>query len=128
MIYSLIPYDSWKNDTVYLSKTVFFHPFIYLHTYSLTQQLVFLSCICTSASQANTCIQGIITFFGISLPGKRMCAGEGMARMELFLVLTTILQNFKLKSLVHPKDIETSAVLNGFASVPPFYELCFIPL
>ncbi|XP_052028314.1 cytochrome P450 2C6-like isoform X1 [Apodemus sylvaticus] len=60
--------------------------------------------------------------------GKRVCAGEGMARMELFLVLTTILQNFKLKSLVHPKDIETSAVLNGFASVPPFYELCFIPL
>ncbi|XP_052028307.1 cytochrome P450 2C6-like isoform X3 [Apodemus sylvaticus] len=60
--------------------------------------------------------------------GKRMCAGEGMARMELFLVLTTILQNFKLKSLVHPKDIDTSAVLNGFASVPPFYELCFIPL
>ncbi|XP_052028310.1 cytochrome P450 2C6 isoform X2 [Apodemus sylvaticus] len=60
--------------------------------------------------------------------GKRVCAGEGMARMELFLVLTTILQNFKLKSLVHPKDIDTSAVLNGFASVPPFYELCFIPL
>ena len=113
---------------VYLSKKFSLHPYVYLTKYFLTQQLMFLSCICTSASRANTCIQGIIIFFGISLPGKRMCVGEGMARMELFLVLTTILQNFKLKSLVHPKDIDTSAVFNGFASVPPFYELCFIPL
>nr|XP_034357295.1 cytochrome P450 2C6 isoform X4 [Arvicanthis niloticus] len=60
--------------------------------------------------------------------GKRMCVGEGLARMELFLFLTTILQNFKLKSLVHPKDIDTTPVFNGFASVPPFFELCFIPL
>ncbi|XP_027263210.1 cytochrome P450 2C26 isoform X1 [Cricetulus griseus] len=60
--------------------------------------------------------------------GKRMCAGEGLARMELFLFLTTILQNFKLKSLVHPKDIDTTPVLNGFGSLPPPYKLCFIPV
>ncbi|XP_027263211.1 cytochrome P450 2C26 isoform X2 [Cricetulus griseus] len=60
--------------------------------------------------------------------GKRMCAGEGLARMELFLFLTTILQNFKLKSLVHPKDIDTTPVLNGFASLPPPFQLCFIPV
>ncbi|XP_052028302.1 cytochrome P450 2C26 isoform X3 [Apodemus sylvaticus] len=60
--------------------------------------------------------------------GKRICAGEGLARMELFLFLTTILQNFKLKSLVHPKDIDTTPVMNGFASLPPPYQLCFIPL
>ncbi|MEJ1276411.1 hypothetical protein NN561_007315 [Cricetulus griseus] len=60
--------------------------------------------------------------------GKRMCAGEGLARMELFLFLTTILQNFKLKSLVHPKDIDTTPVLNGFASLPPAFQLCFIPV
>lgn len=59
--------------------------------------------------------------------GKRACVGEGLARMELFLFLTTILQNFKLKSLVHPKDIDTRPVLNGFASLPPTYQFCFIP-
>ncbi|XP_027263214.1 cytochrome P450 2C26-like isoform X2 [Cricetulus griseus] len=60
--------------------------------------------------------------------GKRMCAGEGLAHMELFLFLTTILQNFKLKSLVQPKDIDTTPALNGFGSLPPPYKLCFIPV
>ncbi|XP_036024435.1 cytochrome P450 2C27-like isoform X4 [Onychomys torridus] len=60
--------------------------------------------------------------------GKRMCAGEGLACMELFLFLTTILQNFKLKSLVHTKDINITPVANGFTSLPPPYQLCFIPV
>ncbi|XP_052618669.1 cytochrome P450 2C27-like isoform X2 [Peromyscus californicus insignis] len=60
--------------------------------------------------------------------GKRICAGEGLARMELFLFLTTILQNFKLKSLLHTKDINITPVSNGFASLPPPYKLCFIPV
>uniref|UniRef100_H0WUI0 unspecific monooxygenase n=1 Tax=Otolemur garnettii TaxID=30611 RepID=H0WUI0_OTOGA len=59
--------------------------------------------------------------------GKRICAGEGLARMELFLFLTSILQNFKLKSLVDPKDIDTTPVFNGLISLPPFYQICFIP-
>ncbi|XP_004580087.2 cytochrome P450 2C5-like [Ochotona princeps] len=60
--------------------------------------------------------------------GKRICVGEGLARMELFLFLTTILQNFKLKSLVDPKDLDVTAVFNGFVSVPPSYQLCFVPV
>ncbi|XP_017352857.1 cytochrome P450 2C19 [Cebus imitator] len=60
--------------------------------------------------------------------GKRICAGEGLARMELFLFLTSILQSFNLKPLVDPKDLDTTPVVNGFASVPPFYQLCFIPI
>ncbi|XP_075830102.1 cytochrome P450 2C26-like isoform X2 [Microtus pennsylvanicus] len=60
--------------------------------------------------------------------GKRVCLGEGLARMELFLFLTTILQNFKLKSLVPPKDINDTLQVNGFAVLPPFFQLCFIPV
>ncbi|KAG3264441.1 cytochrome P450 2C18-like, transcript variant X3 [Ictidomys tridecemlineatus] len=60
--------------------------------------------------------------------GKRICAGEGLARMELFIFLTTILQNFRLKSVVDPKDLDTTPVFNGFVSVPPAYRICFIPV
>ncbi|XP_029426020.1 cytochrome P450 2C42-like [Nannospalax galili] len=60
--------------------------------------------------------------------GKRMCAGEGLARMELFLFFTTILQNFKLKPVVDVKDIDTTPIASGFGHVPPLYQLCFIPV
>ncbi|XP_036024407.1 cytochrome P450 2C27-like isoform X5 [Onychomys torridus] len=66
-------------------------------------------------------------FFPFST-GKRICLGEGLARMELFLFLTTILQNFNLKSPVDPKDLDTTAVANGFVSVPPEFQICFIPV
>ncbi|XP_069877343.1 cytochrome P450 2C55-like [Dipodomys merriami] len=59
--------------------------------------------------------------------GKRACVGEGLARMELFLFLTTILQNFKLKPLFNPKDIDTGPIASTFGRVPPLYQLCFIP-
>ncbi|XP_077636797.1 cytochrome P450 2C21-like isoform X5 [Crocuta crocuta] len=60
--------------------------------------------------------------------GKRACVGEGLARMELFLLLTNILQHFTLKSLVDPKDIDTAPVVNGLGAPPTAYELCFIPV
>ena len=60
--------------------------------------------------------------------GKRVCLGEGLARMELFLFLTTILQNFKLKSLDHPNDINDTLLVNEFIVLPPPFQLCFIPV
>ncbi|XP_048220431.1 cytochrome P450 2E1-like isoform X2 [Perognathus longimembris pacificus] len=59
--------------------------------------------------------------------GKRVCVGEGLARMELFLLLSAILQHFNLKSLVDPKDIDLSPIAVGLGSIPPHYKLCVIP-
>ncbi|KAL4667395.1 hypothetical protein H8959_006084 [Pygathrix nigripes] len=58
--------------------------------------------------------------------GKRICLGEAMARMELFLYFTSILQNFSLRSLVPPGDIDITPKLSGFGNIPPTYELCLV--
>ncbi|XP_055281901.1 cytochrome P450 2C23-like [Moschus berezovskii] len=59
--------------------------------------------------------------------GKRACVGEGLARMELFLFFTTILQNFVLKPLGETKDIETKPIVIGVINMPPPFKLCLIP-
>ncbi|XP_067316886.1 cytochrome P450 2G1-like [Anolis sagrei] len=59
--------------------------------------------------------------------GKRICLGESMARMQLFLFFTTILQSFQLKPLVPPEDLDPTPLETGFISVPPIYQLSFIP-
>nr|XP_034352071.1 cytochrome P450 2C40-like isoform X1 [Arvicanthis niloticus] len=59
--------------------------------------------------------------------GKRMCVGESLARMELFLFLTTILQNFNLKFLDDPKNIDIKPGC-GLSSMPSNFQMCFIPV
>nr|AUD09141.1 cytochrome P450 family 2 subfamily B [Neotoma stephensi] len=74
---------------------------------------------------ANGALKKSEAFMPFSL-GKRMCLGEGIARNELFLFFTTILQNFSLSSPLAPKDIELSPKGSGFGKVPPAYQICFL--
>ncbi|XP_020831634.1 cytochrome P450 2C23-like isoform X3 [Phascolarctos cinereus] len=59
--------------------------------------------------------------------GKRSCLGEGLARMELFLFFTSILQNFTLKPVGDPNGISINKNHAAFANIPPCYQLCFLP-
>ncbi|XP_039105493.1 cytochrome P450 2B11-like [Hyaena hyaena] len=58
--------------------------------------------------------------------GKRICLGEGIARMELFLFFTAILQNFSVASPVAPEDIDLTPQANGIGKVAPVYEISFL--
>lgn len=46
--------------------------------------------------------------------------------MELFLYFTSILQNFSLRPLVPPADIDVTPKVSGFGNIPPTYELCLM--
>uniref|UniRef100_A0A8D0ZT07 Cytochrome P450 n=1 Tax=Sus scrofa TaxID=9823 RepID=A0A8D0ZT07_PIG len=59
--------------------------------------------------------------------GKRICLGEGLARTELFLFFTTILQNFSVASPVAPEDIDLTPQAVGVGTVPPPYQIQFLP-
>ncbi|KAM8952304.1 cytochrome P450 2F2-like [Pelodytes ibericus] len=58
--------------------------------------------------------------------GKRMCIGENLAMMELFLYFTTILQNFTIKSLVPAEEISTCPTEVALGNIPPSYQFCLI--
>ncbi|EHB18324.1 Cytochrome P450 2A3 [Heterocephalus glaber] len=59
--------------------------------------------------------------------GKRNCFGEGLARMELFLFLTIIMQNFWFKSPQAAQDIYVPPQPLGFTRILPNYTISFLP-
>lgn len=74
---------------------------------------------------ANGALKKNEAFIPFSL-GKRICLGEGIARMELFLFFTTILQNFSLDSPVASEDIDITPQEEGLGRVSPNYQIRFL--
>ncbi|RVE65280.1 hypothetical protein OJAV_G00133770 [Oryzias javanicus] len=59
--------------------------------------------------------------------GKRACVGESLARMELFVFIVSLLQNFNFSSPNDPDSINLIPEYSGLANVPPRYELIATP-
>ncbi|XP_069602826.1 cytochrome P450 2F3-like isoform X1 [Ranitomeya imitator] len=59
--------------------------------------------------------------------GKRICLGESLARMELFLFFTSLLQNFTFKPMVSKEELDIRPTASGLGSVPPEYKCCILP-
>ncbi|XP_068106790.1 cytochrome P450 2A5-like [Hyperolius riggenbachi] len=59
--------------------------------------------------------------------GKRSCIGEGLARMEIFLFVTTVLQKFNLKTNKAPEDIDITPEPGNNSIVPRAYQMCVEP-
>ncbi|XP_069799512.1 cytochrome P450 2A10-like [Dendropsophus ebraccatus] len=59
--------------------------------------------------------------------GKRICMGEGLVRMELFVILVTILQSFNLRAPVALEDLVITPEISGLGNLPKLYKMAFIP-
>ncbi len=61
------------------------------------------------------------------LTGKRACLGEALARIELFIFFTSLLQHFTFKAMVPPEEIDITPTISGFGRMPCTYECYAIP-
>ncbi|KAF4011050.1 hypothetical protein G4228_002658 [Cervus hanglu yarkandensis] len=59
--------------------------------------------------------------------GKRICLGEGLARTELFLLFTAILQAFSLEGPCPPGTLSLQPAISGLFNIPQAFQLQFRP-
>uniref|UniRef100_A0A8C5RA87 Cytochrome P450 n=1 Tax=Leptobrachium leishanense TaxID=445787 RepID=A0A8C5RA87_9ANUR len=59
--------------------------------------------------------------------GKRVCLGENLARVELFIFITTLLQHFDISTPEDPAHIDITPQMVGFSNVPKSYLISFNP-
>ncbi len=60
-----------------------------------------------------------VVFFGV---GKRKCPGELLARAELFLFMSSLVQRFRLRSTAPPSRLDLMAVVPGTVFYPKQFE------
>ncbi|KAK3531830.1 hypothetical protein QTP70_029714 [Hemibagrus guttatus] len=54
--------------------------------------------------------------------GKRACIGEALARVELFIMFTSLLQQYTFRATQPPEEIDTTPAISSFSRQPCFYE------
>uniref|UniRef100_A0A8C5R9Z7 Cytochrome P450 n=1 Tax=Leptobrachium leishanense TaxID=445787 RepID=A0A8C5R9Z7_9ANUR len=59
--------------------------------------------------------------------GKRICLGETLARMELFILFTSLLQNFTFKPVIAKEEIKMEPTGSGLGNMPMEYLCCVTP-
>ncbi|XP_075056907.1 uncharacterized protein LOC142143092 [Mixophyes fleayi] len=57
--------------------------------------------------------------------GRRVCAGENLAKMELFLFFTSLLQKFTFRKPPYVKDVDLTAAV-GITTPPRPHKICAI--
>ncbi|KAG9465929.1 hypothetical protein GDO78_017513 [Eleutherodactylus coqui] len=58
--------------------------------------------------------------------GRRACAGETLARMELFVFFTSLMQQFTFSSPLGPNNVDLTPI-TGITNSPKPHEICAVP-